>query len=119
MNSGSLTVASNAARNAATRSAGTPGVVASGRPTVDACAMNSSSGFNLTIFTQPANLLGATLHHRPTPNGFSGYFPPSYFRDSHALLGLPGAPAIALLRKLGVRYVVVHPSVAATAWGPL
>ena len=46
MNSGSLTVASNALRSAATRSAGTPGVVASGRPTVDEFAMKYSSGLS-------------------------------------------------------------------------
>ena len=46
MNSGSFTTASNALRSAASRSAGTPGVAASGRPTVELRAMNSSSGLS-------------------------------------------------------------------------
>jgi hypothetical protein len=78
--------------------------------------MNTSSGFNLSIFTQPANLLGETLHHRPTPSGYSGYTPPSYYGHSRALMSLPSASARALLRRLGVRYVVVHSSVAGSAW---
>jgi hypothetical protein len=81
--------------------------------------MNTSDGFNLTLFTQPGNLLGTTLRHRPTPNGFSGYFPPSYYRNARALLSLPSLPAIALLRRLGMRYVVVHPSVAGSGWAGL
>jgi hypothetical protein len=70
--------------------------------------MNTNSGFNLSIFSQPANLLGETLHQRPTPNGYSGYTPPSYYSHSAALLSLPSPEAMGLLRQLAVRYVVVH-----------
>jgi hypothetical protein len=81
--------------------------------------MNTSNGFNLSIFTQPANLLGETLHHRPTPSGYSGYTPPSYYTHSRELWSLPSASALALLRHLGVRFVVVHPSVAGSPWQKL
>jgi len=81
--------------------------------------MNTSGGFNLSIFTQPANLLGETLHHRPTPNGYSSYYPPSYYSHSRVLMDLPSPAALALLRRLGVRFVVVHPSVAGSRWQAL
>ena len=83
--------------------------------------MNTSKGFNLslTLFLQPANLLGTTLHHRDTPNGYSGYFPPTYYANSQALWKLPAPNALTLLRHLGVRFVVVHPSVVATPWAEL
>jgi hypothetical protein len=81
--------------------------------------MNTSHRLDLQLFRQPANLLGTTLHHRDTPNGYSGYFPPSYSANSQALWKMPAPSALALLRRLGVRFVVVHPSVEATPWAGL
>jgi hypothetical protein len=81
--------------------------------------MNSSARLDLSIFSQPANLYSDTAHHRATPNGYSGYVPPSYVRQSRTLWRLPTPEALALLRRLGVRFVVVHPSVAGTPWASL
>jgi hypothetical protein len=81
--------------------------------------MNSNPQLDISIFKQPRNLYGDTAHHRPTPNGYSGYIPPSYVAQSRALWTLPSPVAVALLQRLGVRYVVVHPSVAGTPWASL
>jgi hypothetical protein len=81
--------------------------------------MNSNAQLDISIFKQPMNLYGDTAHHRPTPNGYSGYVPPSYVTQSRALWTLPSPDALVLLRRLGVRYVVVHPSVASTPWANL
>jgi len=81
--------------------------------------MNSNPQLDISIFKQPRNLYGDTAHHRPTPNGYSGYIPPSYVAQSRTLWTLPSPDALALLQRLGVRYVVVHPSVAGTPWASL
>jgi hypothetical protein len=74
---------------------------------------------DLTYFQQPSNLLASTVHHRAMPNGLSGYVPPSYFENSRRLLRLPNDDALRLLRRLGVRFVVVHPTVNTTPWAEL
>jgi hypothetical protein len=81
--------------------------------------MNVSDEVDIGYFAQPLNLYGATAHHRRTPNGYAGYLPASYLRQSKELRSLPAPRAVALLRRLGVRYVVVHPGVAETPWASL
>jgi hypothetical protein len=81
--------------------------------------MNPSDRLDVTYFSQAANLYGSTAHHRIMPNGYSGYLPPSYLRSSKALRSLPDPTALARLRRLGIRYVVVHPGVAGTPWADL
>jgi hypothetical protein len=81
--------------------------------------MNVSDEVDIGYFAQPRNLYGATAHHRRTPNGYAGYLPQSYLETSRALRGLPDAASIARLRRLGVRYVVVHADVASTPWARL
>jgi hypothetical protein len=81
--------------------------------------MNVSDQVDIGYFTQPKNLYGATAHHRTTPNGYAGYLPASYLEQSRELRGTPDARSLALLRRLGVRYVVVHPDVVGTPWARL
>ena len=81
--------------------------------------MNYTAQLDISIFAQPLNLYDNTVDHRPTPNGYSGYIPPSYVTQSRALRALPAPGALSLLRRLGVRYVVVHPTVAGTPWAAL
>jgi len=73
----------------------------------------------LTGFRQAENVYGTTAHHRSTPNGYSGYFPPSWKRISNVMRGLPDAKAIAELQRLGVRYVVVRSWAEGGPWAPL
>jgi hypothetical protein len=81
--------------------------------------MNPSDELDASYFAQPANLYGSTAHHRVMPNGYAGYLPPSYLRNSKRLRSLPDPAALARLRELGVRYVVVHPGVVGTPWARL
>jgi hypothetical protein len=81
--------------------------------------MNVSDDADIGYFAQPRNLYGATAHHRRTPNGYAGYLPASYLENSRRLRTLPDARSLALLRHLGVRYVVVHPDVRSTPWAAL
>jgi hypothetical protein len=53
-------------------------------------------------------LLNSTVHWRPLVNGYSGFLPSSY-RDRRTDLALFPAPeALTVLRRLGVRYAVIH-----------
>jgi hypothetical protein len=79
----------------------------------------TDNNIDLSFFEQPMNLLGLTEHHRATPNGLSGFTPPSYFENSRQLRTLPEEDALQHLRKLGVRFVVVHPSVDGGVWEDL
>jgi len=81
--------------------------------------MNPSDDLSIAYFQQPQNLYGSTVHHRRMPNGYSGYVPRSYLEQSRALRDLPDEDARALLRRIGVRYVVVHEDVAGTPWARL
>jgi hypothetical protein len=73
----------------------------------------------LSGFRQAENVYGTTAHHRITPNGYSGYFPPSWVDLSKAMRQLPDDAALARLRSLGVRYVVVRDWAAGGAWDKL
>src|SRR5262249_24906560 len=70
-------------------------------------------------FRQAENVYGTTAHHRITPNGYSGFFPPSWKWLSRAMEHLPDAATLTRLRSLGVRYVVVRAWADGTVWGPL
>jgi hypothetical protein len=74
---------------------------------------------DLSYFQQPLNLLGLTAHHRKSPNGLSGFVPPSYFKNSRRFRTLPDAASLRLLRHLGVRFVVVHANVEGGPWAKL
>jgi hypothetical protein len=73
----------------------------------------------LSGFRQAENVYGTTAHHRITPNGYSGYFPPSWKRLSREVEHLPDDAALARLRSLDVRYVVVRDWADGTVWEPL
>jgi hypothetical protein len=70
-------------------------------------------------FAQALVAYRTTAHHRPTPNGFSGYHPPSYFAMKATMATFPDAASLQLLADVGVRFVVVDPDAVGTAWEPL
>jgi hypothetical protein len=70
-------------------------------------------------FAQALIAYRTTAHHRPTPNGFSGYHPPSYFAMKAAMATFPDAASLALLAEAGVVFVVVDPEAVGTPWEPL
>ena len=53
-------------------------------------------------------LVASTAHWRPLVNGYAGVFPASYASDVATLNTFPAPAAVARLRTLYVRYVVVH-----------
>jgi hypothetical protein len=63
------------------------------------------------------HMVMATLHRKPLLNGYSGFVPYSYRRNSGGLWFFPfRESAFETLRELGVRYVVMHlPEFEATA----
>ena len=60
----------------------------------------------VAILSEADDVYRTTAHHRPTPNGYSGFFPPSYAAMAGAVRGLPAEPSLAYLRRIGVSYVV-------------
>lgn len=53
-------------------------------------------------------LLFSTAHWYPIVNGFGRQEPPEHGGRMNVLAGFPSADSIALMRELGIRYVVVH-----------
>jgi hypothetical protein len=62
-----------------------------------------------SLLSQAPVVYGTTAHHRRTPNGYSGYYPRSFFELGDRIIDLPSRRAIEHLRSIGVRYVVVPP----------
>ena len=62
---------------------------------------------DIGVFLQPTLIYGTTAHHRPTPNGYSGFSPPSYARMARDTFDLPDERVLDELRDRGVRFVVV------------
>jgi len=50
----------------------------------------------------------SATHWHPLLNGYSGYYPHSYFDTIHQMRTFPDDASIDRLRTLGVRYIVVH-----------
>ncbi|MFI5052764.1 MAG: hypothetical protein ACHQDE_00255 [Acidimicrobiia bacterium] len=80
---------------------------------------SGSTAAALSGFRQAENVYGTTAHHLRTPNGYSGYFPPSWVKLSRQMRSLPDAQAVNRLRALGVRYVVVREWARGGAWDTL
>lgn len=56
-------------------------------------------------------MLASTKHGRPILNGYTGYWPPSYYLLRRIAAGLPSKAAIEKLARLsGVRWIIVHRS---------
>ncbi|MGC4081125.1 MAG: PA14 domain-containing protein [Vicinamibacterales bacterium] len=53
-------------------------------------------------------MLNSTENWQPLVNGYSGFQPPSYYRNAAALEHFPDDASIAHLRTLGVTHVLVH-----------
>jgi hypothetical protein len=60
------------------------------------------------VFRNAPFMLGSTRHFKPTPNGYSGFIPPSYFAHHVQLAGFPDEASLAALESLGVTHVFVH-----------
>jgi hypothetical protein len=58
----------------------------------------------------------STFHWMPLLNGYSGMYPASYLNSLARLRSFPQRTAIAELRRVGVRYVIVHGSSYPSDW---
>jgi len=67
-------------------------------------------------YWEARRLYYSTVHWRPLVNGYSGYFPPEYWEQAARLRAFPAPEAVALLRALGVRYVLLHPAPDRAWW---
>jgi hypothetical protein len=53
-------------------------------------------------------MLNSTANWAPLVNGYSGFQPPSFYRNAQVLQGFPDQASMALLRDLGITHVFVH-----------
>ncbi|HEY7601804.1 MAG TPA: hypothetical protein VIB60_04805 [Methylomirabilota bacterium] len=60
------------------------------------------------VHLESLRLLGSTAHWRPLVNGYAGVFPADHLADVTLLNTFPAPAAVARLRAIHVRYVVVH-----------
>lgn len=67
-----------------------------------------SAASYLAILAEADVVYRVTASHRVTPNGYSGFFPDSYFRMTQLVRSLPGQPGLGYLQSIGVRFVVLH-----------
>jgi hypothetical protein len=64
----------------------------------------------LPMFLSGEYMYWSTFHWHPLVNGYSGYEPPDYEKTTTLMKAFPDDEAIARLRHLDVRYVLVHES---------
>ena len=64
-------------------------------------------------------MLASTFHWQPLINGYSDYMPLDFFESATVLEKFPSAEGFELLRKKGVRWVVVHFDAYPPGEGPL
>jgi hypothetical protein len=50
----------------------------------------------------------STWHWQPLINGYSGYYPPIYILTLERMVSFPDVESIGRLKRLGVRYIVIH-----------
>jgi hypothetical protein len=60
------------------------------------------------VHFESLRLFGSTAHWHPLVNGYGGVSPPGYVADVDMLNAFPAAAAVARLRAMYVRYVVVN-----------
>ncbi len=61
-----------------------------------------------TVHHEANYMYRSTYHWKKMINGYSGFFPPSYWDMNKTLQKFPSEESIALLRELGVKYAIVH-----------
>ena len=59
-------------------------------------------------FAHAKYMLNSTLNWKPLVNGYSGFQPPSFYKNAEALRDFPDARSIERLQSLGVTHVFVH-----------
>ena len=60
------------------------------------------------VYKETRYMYWSTFHWKKLVNGYSGFFPEDYWDINGMMQKFPSEKSIALLRRLGVRYVIVH-----------
>jgi hypothetical protein len=60
----------------------------------------------VVVLSQADVVYRTTAHHRPTPNGYSGYFPSSLTTAVRAAERLPAASSVDYFCRIGTRFVI-------------
>jgi hypothetical protein len=63
---------------------------------------------SLYLTHEPRYMYNSTFHWQRLVNGYSGFYPPSFILLVEAMDSFPSPSAIAYLRRLAVRYVILH-----------
>ena len=64
--------------------------------------------FPTSLFDNPMYLYYSTFHWQHLVNGYSGFFPPSYWRLAEAVTNFPDERSMTEIRRHGTNYLVVH-----------
>jgi hypothetical protein len=64
--------------------------------------------FPTGLVAESAYLYYSTFHWQWLVNGYSGFFPPSYYRLVRAIEEFPDEPSMNAIKSHGVRYLVIH-----------
>ncbi len=61
-----------------------------------------------TVFREAKYMYFSTFHWKQLVNGYSGFFPPTYWTVNRVMQTFPSPASIDMIDVLGVRYVVLH-----------
>jgi hypothetical protein len=64
--------------------------------------------FPTSLFDNPMYLYYSTFHWQHLVNGYSGFFPPSYWRVAEAVTNFPDERSMTEIRRHGTNYLVIH-----------
>jgi hypothetical protein len=59
-------------------------------------------------FGEPSRMVWSTIDWHPRVNGYSGYVSPTYYADTALLETIPDPAAMARVRALKIRYLILH-----------
>ena len=68
------------------------------------------------VYRETRYMYWSTFHWKKLVNGYSGFFPSDYWEINKTMQEFPSEKSIALLRNLGVRYVIVHTAEFRREW---
>ncbi len=78
------------------------------QPVIELPILPNDGSFQRPRFDDSVYLLRSTLHWQRLVNGYAGTEPPGYLKVREAMKDFPSDAAIAVLRTLRVRHVLVH-----------
>ncbi|MDQ6613996.1 MAG: hypothetical protein M3083_04430, partial [Actinomycetota bacterium] len=67
-------------------------------------------GMDITdwAYGEPSRMVWSTIDYHPRVNGYSGYVSPTYYADTALISTLPAPAALAKIKSMQVRYLILH-----------